>query len=49
MCSIALVYANLYRNSKHIGVAKIITAVPLEKSMEERIIDTASKGVALFN
>jgi F-type H+-transporting ATPase subunit delta len=43
MYSIALVYANLYRNSKHIGVAKIITAVPLEKSMEERIIDTASK------
>ena len=45
MCSIALVYANLYRNSKHIGVAKIITAVPLEKSMEEKIIDTASKGL----
>ncbi|HPT05931.1 MAG TPA: F0F1 ATP synthase subunit delta [Candidatus Egerieousia sp.] len=43
MYSIALVYANLYRNFRHIGIAKIITAVPLEKSMEERIIDTTSK------
>ncbi|MDD4421300.1 MAG: F0F1 ATP synthase subunit delta [Bacteroidales bacterium] len=43
MYSIALVYANLYRNFRHIGVAKIITAVPLGKSMEERIIDISSK------
>lgn len=43
MYSISLVYANFYRNFKHIGVAKIVTAVPLERSMEERITNTASR------
>ncbi|MCI2082366.1 MAG: F0F1 ATP synthase subunit delta [Bacteroidales bacterium] len=35
--SIILIYMDLYRNSKHIGVAKLTTAVPVEKHVLERI------------
>ncbi len=35
-------YLSLYRNSKHIGVAKLITAVPVSRAVEERIRQSAS-------
>lgn len=39
---ICLAFLYLYRNSKHIGVAKLITAVPITKEEEERIRNSAS-------
>lgn len=39
---ISLAYLDLYRKSKHIGVAKIITAVPISKEVKERIRNSAS-------
>lgn len=35
-------YLSLYRNSKHIGVAKLTTAVPVSQEIEERIRKSAS-------
>ena len=40
---ISLMYSTLYRKKKHIGIAKITTAVPMEKAVEENITDKASK------
>lgn len=39
---ISLAYLDLYRKSRHIGVAKVITAVPISKEVEERIRNSAS-------
>ena len=39
---IGLSFLHLYRNSKHIGVAKLTTAVPITKDVEERIKNSAS-------
>lgn len=39
---ICLSFLDLYRKNKHIGVAKLITAVPVSKEMEERIRKSAS-------
>lgn len=39
---ISLTFLHLYRNSKHIGVAKLTTAVPVSREMETRITQTAS-------
>lgn len=41
----ALMYLDLYRKLKHIGVGKLITAVPVNKETEERIRKSA--GVIL--
>jgi F-type H+-transporting ATPase subunit delta len=30
-------YLDLYRDYKHIGVAKLITAIPIEQAIEEKI------------
>lgn len=38
----ALMYLDLYRKLKHIGVGKLITAVPVDKATEERIRSTAA-------
>lgn len=38
---ISLMYLDLYRKLKHIGVGKLITAVPVNKETEERIRKTA--------
>ncbi len=35
-------FLSLYRNSKHIGVAKLTTAVPVSQEVEERIRKSAS-------
>lgn len=37
----ALMYLDLYRKLKHIGVGKLITAVPVSKATEERIRNSA--------
>lgn len=37
----ALMYLDLYRKLKHIGVGKLITAVPVSKATEERIRSSA--------
>ena len=39
---ICIAFLGLYRNKKHIGVAKLITAVPVSKEVEERIRKSAS-------
>lgn len=39
---ICLSFLDLYRSSRHIGVAKLITAVPVSKEMEERIKNISS-------
>lgn len=39
---ISLMYIDLYRKLKHIGVGKLITAVPVDKQTEERIRETAA-------
>lgn len=39
---IALTYLHLYRQQKHIGVGKLITAVPVSREVWERIRDSAS-------
>lgn len=38
---ICLMYLDLYRKYKHIGVAKLITAVPVEAALEEKIRKTS--------
>ena len=40
--SISLMYLDLYRKLKHIGVGKLITAVPVDQQTEERIRQTAA-------
>lgn len=40
---IALMYLDLYRKLKHIGVGRLITAVPVNGEMEDRIRSTAAK------
>lgn len=37
-----LMYLDLYRKKKHIGVGKLITAVPVNKATEERIRESAA-------
>lgn len=39
---ICLAFLGLYRKDKHIGVAKLTTAVPVSKEVEERIRNSAS-------
>lgn len=39
---IGLSFLRLYRNSRHIGVAKLTTAVPVTREVEERIKNSAS-------
>ena len=39
---IALMYMDLYRKLKHIGIGKLITAVPVNKETEYRIRSTAA-------
>ena len=39
---ISLMYLDLYRKLKHIGIGKLITAVPVNKATEERIRSTAA-------
>ncbi len=39
---ISLSYQTLYRQKKHIGTAKLITAIPVTAEVEERIRQTAS-------
>ena len=39
---ICLAFLSLYRKDKHIGVAKLTTAVPVSKEVEERIRNSAS-------
>ncbi len=39
---ICLAFMDLYRKNKHIGVARLITAVPVSKEEEERIRNSAS-------
>lgn len=39
---ICLSYLDLYRKSRHIGVAKLITAVPVNEKVEARIRNSAS-------
>ncbi len=39
---ICLSFLNLYRKKKHIGVGKLITAVPVSHEVRERIRDSAS-------
>ncbi len=39
---IALMYLDLYRKLKHIGVGKLITAVPINKEIETRICSAAA-------
>lgn len=39
---ICLSFLNLYRKDRHIGVARLITAVPVSKEVEERIKNSAS-------
>ncbi len=39
---ICLCFMELYRKSRHIGVAKLITAVPMSKEVEDRIRNSAS-------
>lgn len=38
----SLMYIDLYRKRKHIGVGKLISAVPVNKVTEERIRETAA-------
>lgn len=38
----SLMYLDLYRKKKHIGVGKLISAVPVNKATEERIRSTAA-------
>jgi F-type H+-transporting ATPase subunit delta len=40
---IALMYVDLYRKMKHIGVGRLITAVPVDKETEERIRAAAAQ------
>lgn len=39
---VCLGFLGLYRKSRHIGVAKLVTAVPVSKMVEERIRNSAS-------
>lgn len=39
---ICLSFLDLYRKDKHIGVGKLITAVPVSQEVRERIHDSAS-------
>lgn len=39
---ISLMYLDLYRKLKHIGTGKLITAVPVDKEIEDRIRSTAA-------
>ena len=39
---IALTFQSLYRKSRHVGVVKLTTAVPVSKEMSERIRNSAS-------
>lgn len=39
---ICLSFLGLYRNSKHIGTARLVTAVPVSREMEERIRNMSS-------
>lgn len=39
---ICLSFLDLYRKSRHIGVAKLVTAVPISEKVEERIRNSAS-------
>ncbi|EJX06706.1 ATP synthase F1, delta subunit [gut metagenome] len=41
--SISLMYLDLYRKMKHIGVGKLITAVPVDHQTEERIRQAAAQ------
>ncbi|NCC09353.1 MAG: F0F1 ATP synthase subunit delta [Bacteroidia bacterium] len=38
----SLMYIDLYRKSKHIGIGRLVTAVPVSKEVEERIRSTAA-------
>jgi F-type H+-transporting ATPase subunit delta len=40
---ICLMYMDLYRKLKHIGVAKLTTSVPVSKAVEAKIQEAASK------
>ncbi len=40
-----LMYIDLYRKLKHIGVGKLTTAVPVNKETEERIRETAAHAL----
>ena len=39
---ICLSFMDLYRKSKHIGIARLVTAVPVSREVEERIRNTSS-------
>ncbi len=40
---ICLSFLNLYRQDKHIGIGKLITAVPVNRQVWERIRDSAAE------
>lgn len=40
---ISLMYLDLYRKYKHIGVAKLITALPVDASLEEKIRNVSQR------
>lgn len=40
--TMGLMYIDLYRKLKHIGVGRLVTAVPVDKATEERIRSTAA-------
>jgi F-type H+-transporting ATPase subunit delta len=42
---ISLMYLDLYREHKHIGVAKLITALPVDKQVEERIRNVSQRAL----
>ena len=42
---ISLMYLDLYRQKKHIGVAKLITAVPIGAQVEERIKSVSQRAL----
>lgn len=42
---ISLMYLDLYRQKKHIGVAKLITAVPVDAQVEERIRSVSQRAL----
>jgi F-type H+-transporting ATPase subunit delta len=40
---ISLMYLDLYRKYRHIGVAKLITAIPVDKQVEDKIKTTSQR------
>jgi F-type H+-transporting ATPase subunit delta len=42
---ISLMYIDLYRKYKHIGVAKLITAIPVDKKVEDNIRDVSQRAL----